>query len=111
AYSGRTGYYLDAAAWAAMSNTTFAAGLLRERLAKETLSDVLNGLMESLLAAIEGRREEALACMRSMHVEREPEVLFYMARHYSFLGSGEEAISTLNEAISAGFNPAPCTLR
>ena len=41
--------------------------------------------------AIEGRREDAVACMRSMHVEREPEVLFYMGRHYSFLGSGEEA--------------------
>jgi DNA-binding winged helix-turn-helix (wHTH) protein len=39
AYSGRTGYYLDAAAWAALGNKSYSAALLRERLALGTLSD------------------------------------------------------------------------
>ena len=60
-YSGRTGYYLDAAAWAALNNKAHAAGLLRERLANAALSQLMSGLMQSLLALVEGRDGDALA--------------------------------------------------
>lgn len=110
-YTGRTGYYLDAAAWAALNNKAHAAGLLRERLANAALSQLLGGLMRSLLALIEGRREDALASLRVTRVEHDPEVLFYMSRHYSYLGAADEAIAALNEAMTSGFIPSPSTLR
>ena len=110
-YTGRTGYYLDAAAWAALNNKEYAAGLLRERLANAALSQLLSGLMHSLLALLEDRQEDALASLRLTRVEREPEVLFYKSRHYSYLGAADEAIATLNEAMSSGFIPSPSTLR
>lgn len=110
-YTGRTGYYLDAAAWASLNNKAYAAGLLRERLANAALSQLMTGLMQSLLALVEDRREDALASLRLTRVEREPEVLFYMSRHYSYLGAADEAITTLNEAMTSGFIPSPATLR
>ena len=111
AYSGRTGYYLDAAAWAALDNKAYAAGLLRERLGNAELSQLLSGLMHSLLALLEGRNGDALCSLRTTHVEREPEVLFYMSRHYSYLGAADEAIATLQQAIASGFVPSPFVLR
>jgi hypothetical protein len=110
-YSGRTGYYLDAAAWAALNNRTYATDLLRERLANRTLSQLMKGLMQSLLALLENKPDDALAYLRETRVEREPEVLFYMSRHYSYLGAADEAIAALNAAVALGFIPGPSSLR
>jgi hypothetical protein len=111
AYSGRTGYYLDAAAWAAMGNNSHSATLLRERLAHATVSDLMAGLMSSLLAIVEGRPDDARECMGSMQITHEPEVLIYLARHYAYLGASDLAMSTLSDAIKGGFVCAPATLR
>ncbi len=43
-YSGRTGYYLDAAAWAALGDKVHACTLLRDRLARMSLSRAHDGL-------------------------------------------------------------------
>jgi hypothetical protein len=46
-----------------------------------------------------------------MKVDREPEVLVYLARHYSYAGESDEAIGTLGRAMRSGFVCAPSTLR
>jgi len=99
---GGTRYYLDAAAWAALGDTARAATLLRERLAGGQLSALMSGLMTSLLAILEDRREAAAATMRALPVEREPEVVFYLARHYALLDDGDETLRLVRRARSEG---------
>ena len=74
--TGGTRYYLDAAAWAALGDITRATALLRERLAAGQLSTMMAGLMSSLLATLDNRRDEARKTMTQVPVEREPEVVF-----------------------------------
>jgi DNA-binding winged helix-turn-helix (wHTH) protein len=110
-YSGRASYYLDAAAWAALGDKARASTLLRERLARMPLSELMKGLMASLLALLEERFDEAFNCMEAMKIPHEPEVLVYLARHYAYLGSPDSAIKTLKRAAQSGFVCAPETLR
>jgi len=106
-YGGRAGYYLDAAAWAALGNTDHAQRLLRDRLARPPLSALMSGLMSSLLAIVETKSEPAISVMRSMEITREPEALVYLARHYSHLGESGIALDILNQAAQQGFVCAP----
>src|SRR5262249_32132435 len=101
--STATGYYLDTSAWAALGDTTRAVTLLQTRLAPGRPSALMSGLMGSLLAALEGRRADAAAIMKSADVQHEPEVLFYFARHYAMLGDRAETIATLQRARREGF--------
>jgi DNA-binding winged helix-turn-helix (wHTH) protein/tetratricopeptide (TPR) repeat protein len=111
AYTGRPGYYLDAAAWSAVGFPERAIRLLRQRLKKLPLSRVMKALMTSLLAVLEGKREQAVRIMDSAKLNREPEILFYFARHYSFLGVDKAAAAALNRAAKEGFVCAPETLQ
>ena len=99
---GATRYYLDAAAWAARGDTSRATTLLQERLAGP-LSPLMAGLMGSLAATLAGRRDEAVTMMRELDVVHEPEVVFYLARHFALLGLAEESIRSLQRARSEGF--------
>jgi DNA-binding winged helix-turn-helix (wHTH) protein len=99
---GATRYYLDAAAWAALGDTSRATTLLQERLAGP-LSPLMAGLMGSLAATLAGRRDEAVAMMRTIEVAREPEVVFYLARHYALLDAADDCIVLLRRARSEGF--------
>ncbi|HYI94368.1 MAG TPA: winged helix-turn-helix domain-containing protein [Bryobacteraceae bacterium] len=110
-YGGRTGYYLDAAAWASLGDRERARELLCGRLARMPLSGLMRGLMESLAAILQNRFDEADTCMRSMSVAHEPEVLVYLARHYSYIGKAESAVDALRRAAQFGFVCAPATLR
>jgi hypothetical protein len=110
-YGGRAGYYLDAAAWAAVGDVARACKLLRDRLAGPPYSELMSGLMASLLAVLERRFDSALHCMRSTRSPREPETLIYFARHYSHIGAAEDAVVALRQAAQAGFICAPSTLR
>jgi DNA-binding winged helix-turn-helix (wHTH) protein len=101
-YTG-TRYYLDAAAWAALGDVSRAMRLLRERLNASSLSPLMDGLMRSLLAILDDRRQDAMATMAGTRVEREPEVLFYLSRHYGLLGVSSEAIVLLQRARQEGF--------
>jgi DNA-binding winged helix-turn-helix (wHTH) protein len=100
-YAG-TRYYLDAAAWAALGDATRAAALLRDRLASGQLSPLMGGLMASLLAILEDRRDAAAATMRALPLEREPEVVFYLARHYALLDDADETVRLLRHARAEG---------
>lgn len=99
---GGTRYYLDAAAWAALGDTRRATDVLRERLASGQLSPLMAGLMGSLLAVLEGRRDEATAIMRALEIERDPEPIFYLARHFSMLGGASDSIHMLQRARREG---------
>jgi tetratricopeptide (TPR) repeat protein len=110
-YGGRAGYYLDAAAWAALGEKERAVVLLRERLGRMPLSRLMTALMGSLLAILEGRAEEAATLMEATDTVREPEILAYFARHYAYLGLADRAMNAAKHAQQSGFLYAPQTLR
>jgi DNA-binding winged helix-turn-helix (wHTH) protein len=101
--STQTRYYLDAAAWTALGVRERALTLLKARLAPGDLSSLMMGLMGSLLAILEDRRDEAGAIMREADVHREPETLFYFARHFAMLGDQAETIRIVQRARREGF--------
>ncbi len=109
-YGGRAGYYLDAAAWAALGDEQRARTLLRDRLNKLSLSDVIAGLMRSLLVLLEGDLEGSVRHMAAADAARDPEILVYFARHHSKMGRAGAAIALLRRAVEAGFTCAPETL-
>lgn len=109
-YSGRAAYYLDAAAWAALGDRQRACRLLRERLSKMQLSELMTGLMSSLLALLENRVDDAVRQMNATNTTREPEILVYFARHYSQMGLVDPAVKALKLAAQSGFVCAPKTL-
>jgi DNA-binding winged helix-turn-helix (wHTH) protein len=98
-----TRYYLDAAALVALGEHERAMTTLKARLAAQTLSPLMAGLMGSLLAILEDRREDAGAIMRRANVRQEPETIFYFARHYAMIGDGAETIDMLQRARREGF--------
>jgi len=99
---GATRYYLDAAAWAALGDASRARTLLEERL-NGPLSSLMSGLMGSLAATLAGRRDEAIAMMIGLAVAREPELLFYLSRHFALLDAADHSIRFLQRARSEGF--------
>jgi DNA-binding winged helix-turn-helix (wHTH) protein len=101
-YTG-TLYYLDAAAWAALGVTERAGTVLRERLARPGLGPVISVLMASLLAILDGKPGEAMDLIENAEVVREPEALFYLARHCGMLNAAELAVRTLRRARLEGF--------
>jgi DNA-binding winged helix-turn-helix (wHTH) protein len=111
AYSGRAGYYLDAAAWAALGDRKQAVALLRERLSNTSFSKLITALMGSLLAILEGKTHEAENIMDEANTSREPEILFYFARHYGYLGLLDSSIQALERAARSGFTCASDTLK
>lgn len=110
-YSGRSGYYMDTAAWAALGETDRCTAVLRERLEGKALSPLMSGLMASLLALLEGSPEECVSIMERTNVEREPEAMVYFARHHARAGNPEGAVTMIRRAADRGFRCAPETLR
>ena len=110
-YSGRTGYYLDAAAWAALDDRKQAIALLRERLSNSSFSKLITALMTSLLAILEGKTDEAKSIMDNADTSHEPEILVYFARHYGHMRLLDSSIKALQRAAHAGFTCAPDALK
>jgi hypothetical protein len=100
-YTG-TRYYLDAAAWAALGETTRAVAQLRDRVAATEQQSPLNGLVRSLLAILEGRRQDAVAIMEPLAITSEPEAQLYLARHWALVGAASETIDLLEQARRGG---------
>lgn len=109
-YDGRGAFYLDAAAWAARGDKKRAIALLRDRLRGGSLSALMSALLGSLLAVLQGRREQAVRLMESADTTREPEIMVYFARHYAQIGLAAAAGKSLQKAFRAGFVCAPETL-
>ena len=110
-YSGRTGFYLDAAAWAALDDRKQALALLRERLSNASFSKLISALMTSLLAILEGKKDEAKSIMDNADTSREPEILVYFARHYGHIHALDSAVGALQKAARSGFTCASDTLK
>ncbi len=102
-YNSGAGYYLDAAAWAGLGAVDRAADLLRTRLSQSQPGPSMSSLMASLLAVLEGRAEDAIALMESENIIREPEGLFYLARHCGMLNAAGPAIHLVRRARLGGF--------
>jgi DNA-binding winged helix-turn-helix (wHTH) protein len=96
-------YYLDAASWAALGDTQHARSLLQERLGMAGLSPLMSVLIGSLLSILEGRHSHAAALMNSADIKTEPEVVFYLARHFSLLGDAAHSLQMLRLARAKGF--------
>jgi DNA-binding winged helix-turn-helix (wHTH) protein len=99
---GKTDPYLDAAAWAALGKKKQAIQLLEER-ASNPQPPVFRGLMNSLLALLRGRSSQAIDEMVKTPVEREPEIVFFIARHFSKLKAAGLAMEALKRALAEGF--------
>jgi DNA-binding winged helix-turn-helix (wHTH) protein len=102
-YNSGAGYYLDAAAWAGLGAVDRAIDLLRARLSRFQPGPSMSSLMASLLAVLENRAEDALAIMESENIIREPEGLFYLARHCGMLHAQGPALHLVQRARLAGF--------
>ncbi|HEY4763551.1 MAG TPA: winged helix-turn-helix domain-containing protein [Candidatus Sulfotelmatobacter sp.] len=111
AYSGRSGYYLDAAAWAALDDRKQAVALLRERLNNASFSTLITALMASLLAILEGKTDKAEGIMDGADTSLEPEILVYFARHYGHMRLLDSSIKALQRAARSGFICASDTLK
>ena len=97
-YNSGAGYYLDAAAWAGLGAVDRAVDLLRTRLSQSQPGPSMSSLMASLLAVLEDRGEDAIALMESENIIREPEGLFYLARHCGMLNAAGPAIHLVRRA-------------
>jgi DNA-binding winged helix-turn-helix (wHTH) protein len=102
-YNSGAGYYLDAAAWASLGAVDRAVDLLRTRLSRSQPGPSMLSLMASLLAVLENRGEDAIALMESENIIREPEGLFYLARHCGMLNASGPAIDLVRRARLGGF--------
>jgi len=109
-YGGRAGYYMDAAAWAALGESGRAAQLLRKRLEQPGMGGLLAVLMRSLLAILEERMQDALSLMDGAGIRHEPEALLYLARHYGRIGAADSAVEMIRRAAREGFVCPPETL-
>jgi DNA-binding winged helix-turn-helix (wHTH) protein len=101
-YGGR-GNYLDAAALAALGETTRAIDLLQKRASNAQLSQLFRGSIKSLLAILQDQPQQAMDEMLRTSVERDPEIVFYFARQFSKLNEPELAIRWLHRAQAEGF--------
>ncbi|WP_263385219.1 winged helix-turn-helix domain-containing protein [Granulicella arctica] len=103
-YNTGKGFYLDAAAWAALGKVDHAAALLRSRLLQPELGPLMSGLMASLLAVLEGKPDQAMDIMEGTEVLDEPEALLYFARHYALVNAPAHAVRMLHRARRGGFS-------
>ena len=104
-YYSKAGYYLDAAALAALDRNEEALALLRGRGGTGSAAGPLHGIMRSLRAYLEGDFAECRKAIEEEQVQTrvDPESLFYAARHLARINETEQALATLSDAIDAGF--------
>jgi transposase len=69
--------------------------------------------MRSLRAYLEGNWEECLNAIATAEaaIRRDPEILFYSARHLARINESDRAISALSAAIDCGFLCTSAILR
>jgi DNA-binding winged helix-turn-helix (wHTH) protein len=95
-------FYLDAAAWAALGAVDRARDMLRQRLV-EPPGLVMATLMGSLLAVLDRKSGEAIELVEAAKIEREPEALFYLARHCAMAEAADLALQLVERARTGGF--------
>jgi len=108
-YDNKAGYYLDAAALAALGRNEEALERLRHRKAEGAPTGIVGAAVESLRCYLEGDIEGCLMAVPALESPDrvDPESLFYIARHLARINLGERAIATLGKVIDSGFLCAP----
>jgi tetratricopeptide (TPR) repeat protein len=104
-YGNKVGYYLDCAALAALGDDKAALAKLREREHRGGATGAVQAIMRSLRAYLEGDFAE---CVQAIELgepltRRDPETLYYMARHLARVNEPERAITMLTRALEGGF--------
>ncbi|MGA2196837.1 MAG: protein kinase [Bryobacteraceae bacterium] len=104
-YDTKGGYYLDAAALAAMDRNEEALERLRQREGTGHAAGQIGPLMHSLRAYLEGNFTECLRSIAELEtrIHPDPESLFYIARHLARINERERAMVTLCKVIDGGF--------
>jgi serine/threonine protein kinase len=104
-YPRGTGYYLDSAALACCGREAEALVRLDERESGGGATGAVRAIMRSLRAYLKGDAAECLKFIDAGEAltRRDPEVLFYMARHLARIGAADRALATLNAALESGF--------
>jgi tetratricopeptide (TPR) repeat protein len=104
-YARKGGYYLDAAALAALGSGEEAAALLRERARNRKQVGAIETMMDSLLACLEGDFAESIRAVDRVTslTFRDPESFFYLARHLARAHESERALRLFEHAIEGGF--------
>ena len=95
-------YYLDVSAWAAAGHVDQAKQMLAERLAA-TQPPVMRMFLVTLQAALAGDRETVVREIHAATIVREPESVFYQARHAAMVGAADVAIPLITRARLEGF--------
>jgi tetratricopeptide (TPR) repeat protein len=105
AYGKKVAYYLDCAALVAMGEDAVALSKLRERERSGGATGAVQGIMRSLRAYLEGNWEESAKAIAAADtvIRRDPETLYYSARHLARMNQTEPAISALSAVIDRGF--------
>ncbi|MGA2269891.1 MAG: protein kinase [Bryobacteraceae bacterium] len=104
-YDTKAGYYLDAAALAALDRNQEALERLRQRGGTGGGASTVGAAMRSLRAYLEGNFAECLRAIPELEAltRMDPEALFYVARHLARINERERAIATLGKVIDCGF--------
>ncbi len=97
------GYYLDAAAWAALGQTDRAIALLRKRLTQPELSPLMLTMMQSMVDVLEGNGGNAVALAKQLQITDEPEATFYYARHCGMAQDANMTVDLVRRARQGGF--------
>jgi len=104
--------YIDALALTALGREPEALALLRDREMRAE-HRMIRLLIVSLRAALEGRREDTLRlCAEYLNLRiKDPEALYYMARHIAYVGDADAALDTLQSAVDGGLAAYPALAR
>ena len=105
-YGTRGGFYLDCAARVMLGNNNEGAlARLRERERSAAATGSVRAIMQSLRAWLDG---DAAGCLHAIELgesqtRRDPETLFYTARHLAQIGEHERAVRVISEVVDSGF--------
>jgi len=104
-YPPKVAFYLDCAALVMLGDKETALAKLREREQAGGATGVFRAIMQSLRAYLEGDFEGCLGAIEvgESLTRRDPEGLFYTARHLAQINQRERALKILSGVIDSGF--------
>jgi tetratricopeptide (TPR) repeat protein len=104
-YGTKGGFYLDCAALVMLGDNETALAKLREREQAGGATGTVRAIIQSLRAYLEGDFAECLSAIEVGEplARKDPECLYYMARHLAQINQRERAIKMLSSVLDSGF--------
>jgi TolB-like protein len=104
-YGTKRGFYLDCAALVVLGDKQTALARLREREQAGGATGSVRAIMQSLRAYLEGDFAECLSAIEvgETLTRKDPESLYYTARHLAQINEQERALKILSSVIDSGF--------